>query len=171
MSSAAIRIGLRPGDVDEIVRLHRTLYASEQGWNEEFAAYVEGPLREFAYRCSELERIWIAERDDRIVGCVAIVDAGNRVAQLRWLLVCPEERGLGLGRSLVAVAIAFCQHHGYLAVTLWTVDTLANAARLYRSFGFRLMEEYRSEIWGTSLVEQRYELRLATTDHDSPNDV
>ena len=41
----------------------------------------------FVRRASPRERLWLAEKDGRIVGCIAIVEASPDTAQLRWFLV------------------------------------------------------------------------------------
>src|SRR6266511_5451915 len=98
-TSVTIRTTLHPGDVGTIVYLHGVLYAREYGFDPTFEAYVAGPLAEFVRSGSARERLWIAERDGRIVGCVAIVASGPETAQLRWYLVDPSARGAGLGRK------------------------------------------------------------------------
>ena len=111
-------------------------------------------------RHSPLERIWIAEKEGRIVGCVAIVKFSEKAAQLRWLILHPEVRGHGLGRKLVEEALAFCRDAGYSFVFLWTVSTLPAAAGLYRSVGFRETEKVTHELWGRVVTEVKYELEL-----------
>src|SRR5262249_29358956 len=125
--SVTLRTSLRPGDAGSIIALHGTLYAREYGFDRTLDAYVAGPLAEFVPSASPRERLWIAERDGRIVGCVAIVAASSQIAQLRWFLVDPSARGAGLGRRLLREAVAFCKECGYSAVILWTVSALAAA--------------------------------------------
>ena len=156
-----LRTTLRPGDVGTLVYLHGMLYAREYDFDHTFEAYVAGPLAEFVHAASERERIWIAERDGRIVGCIAIVAASAQTAQLRWFLVDPNARGAGLGKRLLAEAIAFCRACEYTSVILWTVSALTAAAHLYRSAGFRKVEEKPGRIWGTDVVEEQYELILS----------
>jgi GNAT superfamily N-acetyltransferase len=158
-AAVALRHDVRPGDLGAIVRLHGTVYARENGFDTTFEAYVAGPLAEFALRRSDRERLWIAERDGGLAGCVAVVAAGSE-AQLRWFLVEPSARGAGLGRRLLGEAVAFAAGCGYPSMFLWTVAALEPAARLYRSFGFELAEERAGTRWGVSVVEQRYTLRL-----------
>ena len=159
-SNITIRHDLRPGDIGILTYLHGTIYAEAYGWDYTFEAYVAGPLAEFARSMGDRERIWLVERDQKLAGSVAIVDAGEAAAQLRWLLLCPDLRGRGLGRLLVEDAIRFCRDRGYRSVFLWTVSTLDAAISLYRSDGFCLTEETTHELWGDVLTEQRYELVL-----------
>jgi GNAT superfamily N-acetyltransferase len=135
-NSISIRHDMRPGDVGYITYLHAVLYAPQQGWDHTFDSYVAIPLAKFALSHSPRERIWIVEKEGRIVGCAAIVKFSEKEAQLRWLLLHPELRGRGLGRKLVDEAIAFCRDARYSTVFLWTVSTLPIAAKLYRSVGF-----------------------------------
>ena len=156
----SIRHHLLPGDVGYITYLHAVLYAPEQGWDHTFDSYVAIPLAQFAMRHSPQERIWIAEKEGRIVGCAAIVKASENAAQLRWLLLRPEVRGRHYGRRLVEEALHFCREAGYSSVFLWTVSTLPAAAALYRSVGFKETEKVTHELWGSEVTEVKYELEL-----------
>jgi GNAT superfamily N-acetyltransferase len=155
-----LRHDLRPGDLGAIVRLHGMVYAREYGFDPTFEAYVAGPLAQFALSRTDRDRLWIAEHDTRLVGCIAIVAASPTEAQLRWFLVDPSARGLGLGRLLLVEAIAFCEERGYESIFLWTVGQLTAAARLYRAAGFTRVEEKPGRRWGVEVVEERYLLHL-----------
>jgi GNAT superfamily N-acetyltransferase len=161
--ATTLRTTLRPGDVGEVIRLHGVIHHAECGFDPTFEAYVAEPLAEFVKAASPRERLWIAERGGEVVGCVAIVESEEyeRTAQLRWFLVTPGERGAGLGTRLVNEALGFCREQGYETVILWTVSTLAAAARLYRRAGFVRVEEKPGRMWGVDVVEEKYELRLA----------
>ena len=169
MSAIAVRTTLREGDLDEIVRLHGTVYAKEFGFDATFETYVAGPLAAFGARRSRHERIWIAESEGRIVGCVAVVDAGTRIAQLRWYLVDPSVRGAGLGSTLLDEAIAFARKAGYRTIFLWTVSLLAAAARRYAAAGFLKVEERAVRHWGLHVIEEQYALVLADNPGQLPN--
>jgi ribosomal protein S18 acetylase RimI-like enzyme len=155
-----LRTSLKRGDLGTIVYLHGVLYARECGFDTTFEAYVAGPLADFVRTASDRERLWIAERDDRIVGCVAIVAVSTQAAQLRWFLVDPTARGAGLGKRLLQEAIEFCKACGYTSVILWTEGSLTAAAHLYRSAGFRKVEEKPGRMWGREVVEEKYQLKL-----------
>jgi GNAT superfamily N-acetyltransferase len=132
-----IRTNLKPGDIGSIISLHGILYAREYGFDPTFEAYVAGPLSEFVQSAAARERLWLAERAGQIIGCIAIVATSPQTAQLRWFLVAPAARGVGLGKRLLTEAITFCKGCGYRKVILWTVSALVAAGHLYRSAGFR----------------------------------
>jgi GNAT superfamily N-acetyltransferase len=160
-SRFTIRHHLQPGDVGYLIYLHGILYAKEYGFDHTFEAYVAAPLAEFIQSPDqERQRLWIAEMDGNIVGTIAIVGVSEREAQLRWLIVHPDSRGLGLGRALVEKAVDFCKDRGYKSIILWTVSALAVAKRLYESVGFVKTEEKTHELWGTIVIEERYDLYL-----------
>jgi ribosomal protein S18 acetylase RimI-like enzyme len=159
-ADVVIRTDMRAGDLGAIVSLHGTIYAQERGWDATFEAYVAGPLAQFVLSGTPRERLWIAERVSRIVGCVAIVSQTPTVAQLRWFLVDPSARGIGLGCRLLSNAVAFSQECEYDDVVLWTERSLVAAARLYQAAGFHKVEERPGRMWGADVIEERYELRL-----------
>ena len=158
--SVTIRTGLKPGDLGYITYLHGKIYAEEYGFDTSFEPYVARPLSDFSLAKNQRQKIWIVEKEDEIVGCIAIVDSGENLAQLRWLLLTKENRGQGIGKILMQYAINFCREQGFDGVFLWTVDLLVEAAGLYKSHGFRVTEETRHRLWGLMLNEQRYDLKL-----------
>jgi selenocysteine lyase/cysteine desulfurase/GNAT superfamily N-acetyltransferase len=155
-----LRTTLAPGDVGSIVRLHGVLYAREYGFDPTFEAYVAGPLADFVRSHPDRSCLWIAERGEAILGCIAIVGVSEKEAQLRWYLVDPSARGLGLGTTLLREAVEFCKRSGYDTVLLWTVSALTAAARLYRSFGFEKVEQKPGRLWSVEVVEEKYVLAL-----------
>ncbi len=82
---------------------------------------------------------------------------------MRWYLVDPSARGLGLGRKLLHEAVAFCKECRYESVFLWTISALAAAARLYLSAGFEKVEQKPGTHWGVDVVEEKYVLRLSAS--------
>lgn len=95
-----------------------------------------------------------------MAGSVAIVEADHHTAQLRWLIISKEARGLGLGKKLVEDAIYFSVEVGYSRVFLWTVSELTAAAHVYATSGFVKTESTTQRIWGRALTEEKYELQL-----------
>src|SRR5210317_412345 len=93
-----IRTGLLPGDLGYLTYLHGKIYGEEYGFDNTFEPHVAIPLSEFSLAKDKTRQcIWIVELNMRIVGSIAIVDAGGGEAQLRGLMLTKETRGRGLG--------------------------------------------------------------------------
>jgi|SRR5215813_10524383 len=155
-----LRTTIKPGDIGAVIRLHGILYAQEHQLDQTFEGYVAAGMGEFikAYNPAT-DCLWLAEKDDEIVGSIAIVGQPDRTAQLRWFLVHPDARG-GLGRELLRAAIQFCREHAFKSVFLWTVSELHVAAHLYTQAGFVKTEQKTHHIWGKERTEERYNLVL-----------
>src|ERR1044072_9075504 len=99
----AIRAADRPGDLGWMVWQHGEVYAATLGWDTSFEARVSRVVADFAAAPPDPRRAgWVAELDGRRVGCVLCVPGPEPTqAVLRILLVTPEARGHGAGRSLV----------------------------------------------------------------------
>jgi GNAT superfamily N-acetyltransferase len=137
------------------------LYAKEYGYDQTFEAYVASGLAEFVQSfSSDKDRIWLAETNGRIIGSIAIVGHSKVDAQLRWFLVHPDYRGLGIGREFLNEALRFCKERKYKTMFLWTTSELKEAGHLYTRFGFSKGEEKTHEIWGKRVTEERYDLCL-----------
>jgi GNAT superfamily N-acetyltransferase len=156
-----IRHHIKPGDIGYLTHLHGILYAKEYGYDQTFEAYVAGGLAEFVQSLSlDKDRIWLAETNSRITGSIAIVGHSKVDAQLRWFLVHPDYRGLGIGKELLKYALQFCKERKYKTIFLWTTSELKAAGHLYACFGFSKTEEKTHKIWGKSITEERYDLYL-----------
>jgi len=160
-----VRCDLRPGDIGSVVSLHGVIYSREYGYDHTFEAYVAAGAAEFAQAFSpHQDRLWIAEAGGQTIGSIAIVRRSESEAQLRWFLIDPNWRGLGLGRILLQRALKFCRECGYRVIFLWTVSYLTVATHLYESAGFKKTEEKTSKLWGQTVIEERHVLQLEPSD-------
>lgn len=82
-------------------------------------------------------QVLLARTNGIVVGCVALVPAGNGVFELSKMTVSPSRRGKGLGRAIVMAAIGKAREMGASTLFLGSSTKLANAVRLYESVGFR----------------------------------
>jgi GNAT superfamily N-acetyltransferase len=157
-STIRIRHQLQPGDLGMVVHLHGVIYAREYGLDTSFEPYVARPLADCVL--DGTGRVWIAEDADRVVGSIAMVDAGEQVGQLRWFLLVPEVRGSGLGRRLLEAALTYGRERGFSRIFLWTFADLEGARRLYERAGFKVTETKTGMIWGAERTEARMDLEL-----------
>ena len=157
----SIRTELRPGDIGYVIHMHGALYHREYNYGLQFESYVAKGLCEFYEKYNpERNRVWVCEDNDRIIGFLLLMDRGQ-AAQLRYFLIEPEYRGMGLGSKLLNLYMDFLHACGYKESYLWTAHELSAAASLYQRLGFRLTEEKESTAFGRPLKEQRYDLILA----------
>ena len=156
-----IRSELRPGDIGNVTYLHGHLYSVEYGYGISFEAYVAKGLFEFYENYDvEKDRVWVCEDGERFVGFLLLQHREDGVAQLRYFILLPEYRGMGLGKRLMELYVGFLKERGYRSSYLWTTHELDAAAGLYKRFGFQLTEEKESTAFGKLVKEQRYDLHL-----------
>jgi putative acetyltransferase len=86
----------------------------------------------------------LAKRGDHLLGCIALKRLAPGVAEIKRLFVRPQARGTGVGKALVAAAIATGKELGYGEIKLDTLDRMEGAIALYKSFGFAPIAPYGS---------------------------
>jgi len=154
-----IERGYMPGLIGRIVQMHASFYARRAGFGQFFESQVATGMAEFSARAEKHRNgLWVALLGSLIVGSIAIdsEDLGDGIAHLRWFIVDDGLRDAGVGRRLLAKALAFCDQQGFAAIHLWTFQGLDAARSLYEDFGFILVEERPGSQWGKEVVEQRF---------------
>jgi len=155
-----IRTELKPGDIGYVIYLHGRLYNEEYNYGIGFETYVAAGLAEFYQQFdAQKDGVWICEHKNKIVGFLLLMHRGD-VAQLRYFILKPRYRGIGLGNKLMHLYMEHLRQRNYRASYLWTTGELPASAHLYQKFGFRLTEEKSSTAFGKPLKEQRYDLVL-----------
>ena len=159
LNDIKIRTELKEGDIGYITYLHGILYKKEYNYSINFESYVAAGLHEF-YENYDLskDQAWICEHEEKIIGFLLLMHRENNTAQLRYFILTPEYRGIGLGRRLMELYMNFLKKKKYLSSYLWTTHELPAAAHLYKQYGFKLTEEKESVAFGKALKEQRYDL-------------
>jgi len=156
-----IRTELKAGDIGYVTFLHGVLYKQEYNYGISFESYVAAGLHEFYQHYNPLkDRAWICEHHEAIIGFLLLMHRENNAAQLRYFILKPEYRGIGLGKKLMNLYMHFLKAAGYTSSYLWTTNELPAAAHLYKQHGFRLTDEKESTAFGKFLKEQRYVLAL-----------
>jgi peptidyl-dipeptidase Dcp len=155
-----IRTELKPGDIGYVIYMHGRLYKQEYNYGIEFEAYVAAGLAEFYQQYDpQKDRVWICEHKNKMVGFLLSMHRAD-VAQLRYFIIEPTYRGIGLGHKLMDLFMEHLHRCKYKGSYLWTTDELPASAHLYEKFGFKLTDEKPSTAFGKPLKEQRYDLAL-----------
>jgi peptidyl-dipeptidase Dcp len=159
LDDIVIRTELRPGDIGYVIYLHGRLYKEEYDYGIAFEAYVAQGMYEFYQQYDPArDRVWVCEHGGRIVGSLLLMHREGNVAQLRYFILEPEYRGIGLGKKLMELYMEYYRSRGYRGGYLWTTHELATAASLYQRHGFVRTEEKSSQAFGKSLYEVKFEL-------------
>jgi len=156
----SIRHDLRVGDLGRIIALHGEVYDALPGYGLTFEAYVARTIAEYILDAGGAGRIWLAERDDKLVGCAAMILRDADRGQLRWVLVDQSARGMGLGKDLVNRTLAYARDNGCSRVFLETTDGLPESQSLYDALGFEVVSDVREELWDGERPLIRMELAL-----------
>jgi putative acetyltransferase len=102
--------------------------------------------------------LWVALDGAEVVGSVALRDLGDGVVELKRMYLRPDQRGRGLGRELLGVALDWARDRGMRAVRLDTSERMLAAQRLYEAYGF---ERVPGEAPRQGQCRLLYELRLS----------
>ena len=159
LNEISIRTKLKPGDLGYVIYRHGKLYGDEYNYDIVFETYVALAIHEFYKNYNpDIDRVWICEHDNKMVGFLLLMHREDNAAQLRFFFIEPEYRGIGLGKKLMELYMDFLKEKGYQSSYLLTTDELPSAASLYTRHGFKLTEEKQSTSFGKLLKEQRYDL-------------
>ena len=82
-------------------------------------------------------RFFVARRDGRALGCMALVRTGPDKGELKRCFVTQEARGEGVGFALLTAAEAAARDQKMRVIQLETGNRNIAALRLYRGNGFR----------------------------------
>ena len=156
----SIRTEIKAGDAGYITFLHGLIYKEEYNYSPSFEAYVAESFFKFLLNYNpQKDRLWCAEHNGQIIGCIGIVGHEEK-AQLRWFLIDPLYRGIGLGKKLLTSALEFAKERGYKSIYLDTSNDLEKAMGLYKKFGFKKVSEKPNNSWREGLVEIEFAMDL-----------
>jgi GNAT superfamily N-acetyltransferase len=121
----------------------------EASHTDGFRSLVSDTLREFGFEpdpafdgdlddpAATYAALWVALADDEVIGSVALRDLGDRAVELKRMYLRPDQRGHGLGKQLLAIALDWAHANGVSVVRLDTSEQMVAAQRLYEAHGFR----------------------------------
>ena len=108
-----------------------------EGFIQEDISQLTGPATE--------TRLFIAQYNDDIVGCVFLEGRNEQDAEVKRLYVRQEARGEGLGRALMEAVINAAREEGYSDLLLFTAPSTDAAQALYMDLGFAHTDPFECE--------------------------
>lgn len=148
----------RAEDVTRIAELIMLGAATQTMTPQQIAAEAQHPGYAQAFAeiaASPDNALFVAERAGAVVGTFQVtlipglVARGRKRAKIESVHVAPECRGLGIGRLMVAHALAFAKGEGAGLVELTSNKSRVDAHRFYRNLGFDQSHEgFKKALYG-----------------------
>lgn len=134
-------------------------------WLERYF-YVEEKDKELLEKCKESiidigGHIFLAEADNKIVGCFSLIPFGSNIFELGKMAVDPNFQGYKIGQQLLTFAIEFARQQNWKAIVLYSSTKLDTALYVYRKFGFKEVELEKELPYARSDIKM--ELNLVNT--------
>lgn len=128
-------------DIPELCELLKLLFSQEAEFVPDAEAQTRGLARIINH--PEIGVIIVARQQGKIAGMVNLLYTvstalGERVGLLEDMVVCPEERGSGLGSLLLEQAVEHARLNACKRITLLTDRDNVSAQRFYQKHGFCL---------------------------------
>lgn len=141
----------RSGDISHVVNHAIASAAEEFGLADADEVILLGAVADFlAHFDAERDCSWMAEREGVVVGSVLVRRVDESSARIVLLHVESRARGIGIGRRLIAEAVAFATRAGYASIEIELRDEMKTARFLVHAAGFRLREYGRATARGAT---------------------
>jgi GNAT superfamily N-acetyltransferase len=153
MNALSSEIQIRRAEPQDVASVAEVLYESFVEYEglytpEGFAATT--PNSEEVIVRMRQGPVWIALREDVVIGTVAAMVKGSSL-YMRGMAVLPAARKLGVGARLLQQIESWASKQGCSCIVLSTTPFLTAAIRLYEEFGFRRVHEASQHLFGTPL--------------------
>ncbi len=139
-------IKIFPATTPEQIETIRLLFIEYQQWLN-FSLCFQGFDEELATLPGKYAppngRLYLAEYDDTIAGCIALRPMEeNCVCEMKRLFVRENFRGKGIGKILTEQIISDAKKIGYGVMRLDTLQRMETARGLYAKLGFTVIPAY-----------------------------
>ena len=137
-------------DQDQAQKLITNILRNEFAMDQK--AYLHSDLYSIAdVYAGPREAFFVGEKENRVIGTVAVKEESKDTAILRRLFVSPKYRGKGYGRLLIQKALDFCKEKGYREIVFHASTTMKAAMGLCRSKGFN--EKQKLDLGGVDIIK------------------
>jgi L-amino acid N-acyltransferase YncA len=127
-------------DLPVIVSIYNSTVATRQSTADTAEATVESRMEWFKQHSPDKRPLMVHERDNLVVAWVSFQSFYGRVAYHHTaeisIYIAPECRGKGLGRILLAEALALTPRLGIKTVVGFVFSHNEQSLRLFEAFGF-----------------------------------
>ncbi len=91
-----------------------------------------------SFYCQNKGAFWVALKDQKVIGTIALIDIGDDMGAIRKMFVHQDFRGkeLSIASLLLNALLDHCREHGLTAIYLGTLPRLQAAMRFYEKNGF-----------------------------------
>lgn len=159
--------GMVPGLIGRVTSLESAYYKEHWQLGKHFESVIFKGLSDFFDRyVAGLDAFFrvaipngMTPSSDLIMGSMAVDCTGRQCSgevALRWFFLHPSLHGLGVGKALMGMGIAFAEGIGASEIVVETFEGLDAACGIYEASGFYLEERWEGHQWGRPLPERRY---------------
>ena len=143
----------------ELTQWHRDLYADQSIWKDRDPGDFFDEHREHVGP----DRVWVADEEGSVVGFACLVVDGP-AGELEPIVVSPEARGTGIGRSLGEHVIAAARELGLRRIDVRPVARNDGAIRFFHGLGFESLGQIELMIYLQEPKDWPVHTRLADRD-------
>lgn len=134
---------IQPSDNPTLARIIRTTLA-EFGANHPGTVYFDPSTDQlFELFLQPGSCYYVAFLNGEMVGGAGIFPSNGLpkgTCELVKMYLLPAARGIGLGKKLIQMALAFAEQNNYEQVYIETMPELQQAMKVYEKFGFQYLE-------------------------------
>jgi GNAT superfamily N-acetyltransferase len=127
-------------DAEMMLEKHDVDIASLLGVTAE--RYAEGLLDHYGSLGPPDGIVYLLRIEGRIEGMGALHRLESDVAEIKRMYIRKSHRGKGLGKKMLRKLVEKAREFGYSAIRLDTGDFMEAAHQIYRSEGFKEIEQY-----------------------------
>lgn len=124
-------------DIETSLERQKDIFGGEFGFLDSAHDFARQAVREFcrAFR-RDRDFMLVAKKDGKFIGTITLMGEEDGRARLRFLILEPDMRGVGLGKKILSTAMEWAKDMGYTHIWLTTHSVLERAVNMYKSMGF-----------------------------------
>ena len=150
-------IHIRKARKEDSLEIHQVLSESFIEFKEQYTkgAYniTVVSVQEILKRMAE-GPVWVAEANNKIVGTAGGV-LQEKEFYIRGMAVLPQQQGKKIGYKLLQHIENYAYKEGFPVLSLRTSAYLDKALKLYKRFGFKIVNEPPYDMYGTPCVNMK----------------